>query len=116
MRSLAGIVLLVFVVVLVAGCPSEQAVPFDFDTDDLCEWVSAEDVAGLVGEAYGWEATAVEVPPEYPEEWDCQWELTGSDGRDGEVVAGEAVWEAWDGRPYDLTGAMTTGVVDYVDV
>lgn len=111
MRLLVGMLVVAFL----AGCSSGQADPFDFETDDLCEWVSAEEVAGLVGEAYGWEATAVEVPPEYPE-WACQWELTGSDGRDGEVVAGEAVWEAFGGGPYDLTGAMTTGVVDFVDM
>jgi hypothetical protein len=99
----------------VAGCSFGQADPFDFDTDDLCDWVSAEDVAGLVGEAYGWEVAAVEVQPEY-EEWDCQWELTGPDGEEDVVYAGEAVWEAFGGGPYDLTGAMTKGVVDFADI
>lgn len=52
MRSLAGNVLLVFVVVLVAGCSSEQVVPFDFDTDDLCEWIDADTVSKIVADAY----------------------------------------------------------------
>ena len=99
---------------LVLGSCGGSAEPFDFATDDLCERVSADQVAGFVEAAYGWQATAVAKQPVY-DEFDCWWELTGTDGEEGTVYAGEAVWESFGGGPYDITRRMTEEVVDYAD-
>lgn len=103
----------VAVVGLLLGSCGGSAEPFDFATDDLCERVSAEQVAGFVEAAYGWEATAVAKQPVY-DEFDCWWELTGTDGEEGAVYAGEAVWESFGGGPYDMTAAFD-GVVRFAE-
>jgi hypothetical protein len=49
---LAKIVVLAFVVVAMAGCSATQADAFDFDTDDLCEWIDVDTVEAIVADAY----------------------------------------------------------------
>ena len=103
---------------LLAACAGDnQAEPFDFETDDLCTWVSAEDMGEFVEDAYEWSVTAVDlVTPPSSDGWDCQWKLTGSDGQPGEVAAEEVDWETFSGGPYDIHEAMTQDVVDFVEV
>jgi outer membrane murein-binding lipoprotein Lpp len=110
-----------YVVEAVTGSGTEQSSDsnpvesFDFDTDDLCTWVSAEEVGGFVEEAFGWEVIAVDlyIPP-YSDS--CQWKLTGIDGELGEVHAGVADWKTFEGTPYDLHRMMTQGVVDFAEL
>jgi len=97
--------------VLLASCGG-TAEPFDFDSDDLCSWVSAEEVAGFVEEAFGWEATAVAVEPD-DEYWECKWAVTGSDGEDRMVYATEAEWFNFNGGPIYLSERE---VVDFADL
>lgn len=104
--------------VLLAACAGDNLVEaFDFATDDLCTWVSAEDVGDFVAEAYGWTVVAVDlVTPPSSDGWDCQWKLTGSDGGQGEVAAEEVDWETFGGEPYDIHRAMTDDVADFAEV
>ena len=113
MRS-RGLILAVVLLVggLLVSC-SGTAEPFDFDSDDLCERVSAEEVAGFVEEAFGWEATAVAVEPVGEDYWECIWEVTSNDGEDRMVYAREAEWFNFDGGPIYLTEEE---VVDFADL
>lgn len=87
------LLLLGLVVLWVAGCSSgSSGEAFSFTEDDLCEWVSEDDVASFVTEAYEksgveWDGTAVAVSPG-GSTWDlsgdyCRWEPTGG----GYVIA-----------------------------
>lgn len=93
-----------------AASASDPVEPFDFESDDLCEWVSAEQVAALVEEAFGWEATAVALEPDQ----NCEWLLNG-DGGQGHVQISEAVWQTFGGAPYDMPAAFDR-VEDFSDV
>lgn len=114
MRARIAFVAVAAVGLVLASCGG-SAEPFDFATDDLCERVSAEQVAGFVEAAYGWEATAVEKQPVY-DEWDCWWELTGTDDADGAVYAGRAEWFDFDGVPIVLSDQAGGRVVDFADL
>lgn len=103
---------------LLAACAGDdRGEPFDFESDDLCTWIPAEDVGEFVEEAYGWEVIAVDlVTPPSSDAWECQWKLTGSDGRPGEVAAEQVDWETFGGLPYQIHEAMTGEVVDFPDL
>lgn len=93
---------------LLAGCSSGEE--FVLGEDDLCEWVSGEDVAGFVEAEFGWVATADGVTTE---DAGCRWKLVDSEGVDGWVWAHEARWVDFDSNPIDLA---TWEVEDYADL
>lgn len=115
------LLLLALVGLFVGGCSSGEV--FTFAEDDLCEWVSEDDVTSFVNEAYEklgveWDGTAVAVPAQ-GSLWDlsgdyCRWDLTGG----GYVIArgltpasfGTGVTdysEAEDGDYYSLSGPVS---------
>lgn len=114
--------------ILVGGCSSGEA--FAFAKDDLCEWVSEDEVASFVSEAYEksgveWDGTAVTVPSQ-GSVWDmsgyyCQWEPTGG----GYVIArglasssfgGEATeFPGTEGGDYDSLSGPVFGHPDFGD-
>lgn len=69
-----------------AGCSSGEA--FVFGEDDLCEWVTEEDVTGFARDAYeavgaDWAGTAELIGEHWVEdgtEYECGWGLSGSEG------------------------------------
>lgn len=74
--------------------PSAEVVEgaFTFADDDLCEWVSEDEVAEFVAAEYEWDGTAVLEGAGGTEDADsCQWILTSTAGDDaGSVWAGNA--------------------------
>lgn len=65
---------------------AEQVTPFSFEEHDLCDWVSAEEVAGYVSSQFDWdgdvaesEAPAVVVRGEERGNVACSWELSGNE-------------------------------------
>ena len=82
---------------------------FTFADDDLCVWVSEDEVAEFVAAEFEWDGTAVlhEVPQEN-EDIDCEWILTSTAGDVGDVTAGNA--GTWKDGAYDF-GALE--VVDF---
>jgi hypothetical protein len=86
---------------------------FSFAEDDLCEWVTGEEVARLVSTIYPWNGTAADGVPgpgsELPT--NCSWSLSGGDGN-GYLYAGDASrWVDFNGAPYDVAAAGP--VVEY---
>jgi len=94
------------VLLLVVGtssCSSDDAEPFTFADDDLCEWVSEDRVADFVAAEFAWEGTAAVIDEETAPQVSCQWRLTGTAGGDGEVHAGDAsLWTDFSGNAYDF--------------
>jgi hypothetical protein len=67
---------------LLAGCSSGQE--FVFGEDDLCVWVTEDDVTDFARDAYEavgveWDGEATLITDEVGE-YECQWTLTGVDG------------------------------------
>jgi hypothetical protein len=87
---------------------------FSFADDDLCEWVTEEDVAGFVATAFEWDGTVTRSPPDAPSggPTTCEWQLTADGDPTGILVATEAQWQSFGGSPYDLAALA---VVDYDD-
>ena len=70
---------------------ADQVTTFSFDEHDLCEWVSAEEIAGFVSSQFDWDGDVVESEPPvdvaaYEERGEvaCSWRLNGDD--DGHVT------------------------------
>jgi hypothetical protein len=57
----------------VGVCRDDPAV-FTFATDDLCEWVTEDEIAGFVAAEIDWDGTATEIG--MPNTAGCSWELT----------------------------------------
>ena len=85
---------------------------FSFADDDLCEWVTEEEVAGFVAAAFDWDGTVTQSPPDAPPgaPMTCEWQLTADGDPTGMLVATEARWETFGGSPYDLAALE---VVDF---
>ncbi|MGA7757839.1 MAG: hypothetical protein WCA57_08320 [Ilumatobacteraceae bacterium] len=82
---------------------------FSFADDDLCTWVTGEEITRLVSAVYPWDGTAAEGVPEPPA--NCLWRLSGDDG-DGYLSAGDAgQWTDFSGQPYDVAAAEP--IVEY---
>ena len=88
---------------------------FSFARDDMCEWVSTDDVADMVSEVYPWEGDAeVEENVFDDESWQagCLWALTGGDGN-GYLQTGDAsMWVRGGGAPLVVSEEP---VVEYPD-
>lgn len=76
----------------VAACGGEEnGASFSFADDDLCEWITADDVAGFFGTAYDWDGTAVARELNNAEPDQCLWVLRSERNDENyEVVAGNA--------------------------
>ncbi len=87
---------------------------FSFADDDLCEWVTEDEVAGFVATAFEWDGTVTQSPPDAPlgGPTTCEWQLTADGDPTGILVATEAQWQTFGGSPYDLAALA---VVDYDD-
>ena len=92
---------------------AEMAV-FSFADDDLCEWVSEEDVAEWVGAEFDWDGTVVEVGSTSAQVA-CEWTLQGTGGIDVVVTAGDgALWRDFGGNAYDFDARMRqAGLTEY---
>lgn len=107
--EMRGMGLLLAAWVLLAGCST--AAGFDFATDDLCEWVSADEVAGFVEDAFDVEVSAELVYGSGR----CEWRLVDDSGREaGWVGAEQAIWRSFDGVPYDMPAAFGSPI-DYAE-
>ena len=75
---------------------------FSFADDDLCEWVTAEEVTRLVSTVYPWNGTAADGVPESEGSGSCLWSLSGGDGN-GYLSAGDASrWVGFGPGPYEV--------------
>ena len=94
--------------------PETSVDVFSFADDDLCEWVTEEEVAGFVAAAFDWDGTVTQSPPDAPPggPMTCEWQLTADGDPTGMLVATEARWETFGGSPYDLAAL---DVVDFDD-
>jgi hypothetical protein len=75
-----------------AACSGDDgSEAFSFADDDLCEWVSTDDVAAFYASAYDWEGTAETIIDPDTGQDECWWRLT-DDSSDGyvEIGAGNA--------------------------
>jgi hypothetical protein len=82
---------------------SDDAEPFTFADDDLCEWVSEDQVADFVAAEFPWEGTAAEIDDATAPAESCHWRLTSTAGDVGDVYAGDAtLGEEFAGNAYDL--------------
>jgi hypothetical protein len=85
------------------SCSSDDAEPFTFADDDLCEWISEDQVADFVAAEFDWAGTAAELDEATGPEVSCQWRLTSTAGDYGEVQAGDAsLWRDFSGNPSDF--------------
>ena len=93
--------------VLAIGTPAEV---FSFADDNLCEWVTEEEIAGFIAEAFDWNGTAILTP----DDWTCVWRLIGDeDDEVGFVFARDATGEFKVlGEPLDFAAL---DVVDFSD-
>ena len=81
-----------------SSIPSDEA--FVFGEDDLCRWVTEEDVTGIARKAYEsvgveWDGNAVLTNQHWVEEgaeYECQWSLTALDGSGFEGVIHVETW------------------------
>ena len=90
-----------FVFGSVAACGGDgDGASFSFADDDLCEWITADDVAGFFGAVHDWGGTAVAEEMNNAEPDECRWVLTSErNDQNYEVVAGNA--DPWFLTPYD---------------
>ena len=108
--------------------PSAEVVEgaFTFADDDLCEWVSEDEVAEFVAAEFEWDGTAVfegaaadryrsAGEPEDPDS--CQWTLTSTAGDVGDVLAGNAsiTWVDTSGSPGGNSSSPDYGYDWYYD-
>ena len=108
MRRIAVFSAAVLLAITVSSCSDDDTngaeEAFTFAEDDLCVWVSADEVADFVAAEFKWDGTA-EVEQEAVADPDgCDWTLTSTVGTVGEVHAGNAAttWKDFDGNPYDF--------------
>ena len=78
--------------------PTGQVEAFSFAADDLCEWVTQEEIAGFIAAAFDWDGTLVEQPTQGPD--NSAWELVGN-GSGGVSVYDAGQWETFGGNPVD---------------
>ena len=128
MRQLVSFVAIAALISVAGGCSDddgdEQVFSFAED-DDLCAWVTEEEVAEFVAAEFEWDGTATEVEPD-DEFAACHWELSPTQPRGrtwptsthsypGLLQVGDAeLWRDMDGGP--MGGRLDSwGVVDYED-
>ncbi len=74
------------------GGGDDDSEPFTFADDDLCEWVSADEVAAFFASAYDWDGTAETMSTSDAGPDECWWRLSDlSSDEYVEVAAGNAV-------------------------
>lgn len=56
--------------------PVPQITPFSFADDELCEWITEQEIVEIVSAVYDWDGGATQVEPY---EFACRWELTGDE-------------------------------------
>lgn len=77
---------------LLASCSSEERV-FEFAEDDLCDWITEEEVTDFARQAYeavgvDWNGSATLTKEDWfedPIEYECEWSLSGS-GFEGGLI------------------------------
>ena len=89
---------------------------FSFADDDLCEWVTQEELTGFITEAFDWNGSAVQTPPDDSPSAKCEWRLVGDDvGEFDSVSASDAIgtdFGTFDGESIDYAAL---DVVDFSD-
>ena len=93
--------------VLAIGAPAEV---FSFADDDLCEWVTQEEVAGFIAESFDWNGTVIQSPPDAPSS--CEWRLTGNAGERLTIAYDAEQWQAWEGGAFEFAAL---DIVDFSD-
>ena len=86
---------------------------FSFTDDDLCEWVTQEELTGFITEALDWNGSAIQTPPDAPAK--CEWRVVGDEeGEIGFVEAYDATRElqTWENQPFDFAAL---DVVEFSD-
>lgn len=111
---LAGAILLV----PAAACGGNGDDVFSFADDDLCEWVSEDEVAEWVASEFDWRGTASAARTGgAADDGACEWHLSSTEeGRESSWVGVEdaAQWRDFDENPYDFGARMTqSGVTAY---
>jgi hypothetical protein len=87
--------------------PTNDAEVFSFADDDLCEWLTGEEVAALISAVYAWDGTA--TIDEKSDPGGCTWLLSGPDGYGDHLAVGDASqWLDIDGNPYDVAAQTPT--------
>jgi len=88
---------------------------FSFADDDLCEWVTQEELTGFITEAFDWNGSAVQTPPDSPSA-KCEWRLTGDDvGEPNSVFAFDATGSEFEGTEAEPVDFAALDVVDFSD-
>ena len=88
-----------FSFVAVACAEDEPQEAFSFATDDMCAWVSEDEVAEFVSAEFDWDGTAVETGSG---RGGCEWALTDDDGDTGYLEASDVrEWTDFDDNPVD---------------
>ena len=85
-----------------AACSGgDDSEAFAFADDDLCEWVSADEVAAFFASAYEWEATAEAINTSDAGPDECWWRLTNANSDDEYVDVGAGNADPGGLLPYD---------------
>ena len=93
--------------VLAIGTPAEA---FSFADDDLCEWVTEEEIAAFVAAAFDWNGTVTQTPPDAPAT--CEWRLTANAGERLTIAYDAEQWQAWEGGAFEFAAL---DIVDFSD-
>lgn len=86
---------------------------FSFADDDLCEWVTEEELTGFVTEAFDWNGSAIQTAPDAPDK--CEWRLTDVAAGNGFVVAYDATGSEFQGTEAEPVDFAALDVVDFSD-
>jgi hypothetical protein len=88
---------------------------FSFADDDLCEWVTQEELTGFITEAFDWDGSAVQTPPDSPSA-KCEWRLIGDEeGEIGFVSAFDATGGELQPKEGESGEAVDFAALDVVD-
>jgi hypothetical protein len=89
---------------------------FSFGRDDLCQWVTEDEVAEMVSAVYPWEGSA-ELEEPVVDDALCTWKLTGGDGH-GYLYADDASeWVHIGAGPYDFAAELAAEpAVEYREI
>ena len=87
-----------------SGTQANPVDVFSFADDDLCEWVTEEEIAGFIATAFDWNGSVNQILSS-PSSVNCEWRLIGGEEVvTGSIYAYDAPTELQtaEGEPYDF--------------
>lgn len=86
-----AVVAMLLLAAAATACGDDDGDAFTFADDELCEWITAEEVTGFFASTYEWDGTGELVDTEHSGPDECWWHLNSAAGdADFEISAGNA--------------------------